>query len=974
MQPKGSITRLARKEVAQFFSSPVAFVFLGTFLAVSLFSFFWVDAFFARNIADVRPLFQSMPLLLIFLVAALTMRMWSEERRMGTIEFLMTLPVTPLQLVLGKFLACMILLGVALLLTLPLPVTVSFLGVLDWGPVFGAYVAALFLGASYIAIGLFVSSRNDSQIVSLILTVLVCLGFYLLGSDQLASLFSQRTGEWLQSLSTGVRFDAITRGILDVRDIYYYLSLVGVFLTLNVLGLEKQRWSTGSAPRQHHKLWYAVIGVAIANLVVGNVWLSQVKTLRADLTTGQIYSISGATRQTLARLEEPLLIRGYFSAKTHPLLAPLVPQLRDLLKEYAVVGEGRVRVEFIDPQLDPELEDEANTKYNIKPVPFQVSDKYQASLVNSYFNVLLSYGDQFEVLGFRDLIEVKEQAEMDIEVRLRNPEYDITKGIKKVLGSFQSSGDLFASIRTPVTLSAYISTDTALPQELVGLRQGLDAVLEDLQQRSGGKLSATIEDPQAGDGQLAQTLLDQYGIRPMAVSLLSDAQFYFYLLLGDGRQTVQVALPETLTADALKRNIEAGLKRFAGDFTRTVGLLAPQAEQNPYAPPSNSHVFDLLRDKLSETLSVTDVDLADGKVPEDVQLLILAAPENLSEKQLFAIDQFLMQGGTLVLATSPLATELTRTSLLAKPYSSGLEAWLEHHGLRIDKSLVLDPLNARFPIPVTRNVGGFQFQEVALLDYPYFADIRSGGLNQDSMITAGLPQVTFSWASPLTFDSTRNTALTLTELVKTSPGSWVSESLEITPRMGETQQTTLWKPEGETGAELVGALVEGRFESYFKGRPSPLLSAPQADPASPEKTAENGEEDAQKPSPPTFGGVLERSAESARIFLFTSNEFITDQTVNLSSSMERTLYLNSLQLVQNAVDWSLEDRDLLAIRSRSQFANTLEPMDSGRQMFWEYLNYGLMLVGLALIYAVYRGRVASQHKRHARLLEAEGTA
>jgi ABC-2 type transport system permease protein len=495
MQPKGSISRLARKEVAQFFSSPVAFVFLGTFLAVSLFSFFWVDAFFARNIADVRPLFQAMPLLLIFLVAALTMRMWSEERRMGTIEFLMTLPVTPLQLVLGKFVACLILLAIAVLLTLPLPITVSFLGNLDWGPVFGAYIATLFLGASYIAIGLFISSRNDSQIVSLILTVLVCLAFYLLGSDTLANLFSQRTGEFLQSLSTGVRFDSITRGILDIRDIYYYLSLVGVFLTLNVLGLEKQRWSTGSSPRKHHKLWYALISFTIANLIIGNLWLSQVKTLRTDLTQNQMYSISEATEQTLARLQEPLLIRGYFSAKTHPLLAPLVPQIRDLIKEFDVVGSGRVRVEFVDPQLNPEMEDEANTKYSIKPVPFQVSDKYQASLVNSYFNVLIAYGDQFEVLGFRDLIEVKEQAEMDIEVKLRNPEYDITKAIKKVLGSFQSSGDLFASIKTPVNFTGYISSDQDLPEELVILRTAIDDVLKDIKTQSGGKFTATIEDP-----------------------------------------------------------------------------------------------------------------------------------------------------------------------------------------------------------------------------------------------------------------------------------------------------------------------------------------------------------------------------------------------------------------------------------------------------------------------------------------------
>src|SRR5690606_30486864 len=108
MQPERGLFRIARKELTLFFSSPVAFVFLATFLAVNLFVFFWVESFFSRNIADVRPLFEWMPILLIFLVAAITMRLWSEEKRQGTIEFLMTLPVSTIQFVLGKFLACKI--------------------------------------------------------------------------------------------------------------------------------------------------------------------------------------------------------------------------------------------------------------------------------------------------------------------------------------------------------------------------------------------------------------------------------------------------------------------------------------------------------------------------------------------------------------------------------------------------------------------------------------------------------------------------------------------------------------------------------------------------------------------------------------------------------------------------------------------------------------------------------------------------
>ena len=135
--------RVARKEFRAFFASPAAYLFLAAFAAAVLFSFFWVDTFFARNIADVRPLFRWLPLLLIFLVAALTMRSWSDERRGGTLESLLTAPVAPWSLVLGKFAAVLALVALALALTLPLPVTVALLGPLDWGPVIGGYVKAM---------------------------------------------------------------------------------------------------------------------------------------------------------------------------------------------------------------------------------------------------------------------------------------------------------------------------------------------------------------------------------------------------------------------------------------------------------------------------------------------------------------------------------------------------------------------------------------------------------------------------------------------------------------------------------------------------------------------------------------------------------------------------------------------------------------------------------------------------------------
>lgn len=180
MNTSGIMTT-ARKELRSYFLSPVALIFLALFLIVVLVDFFYYSKFFVRNLADVRPLFQSLPFLLVFLVAAVTMRQWSEEQKMGTLEILLTLPVRTRDLVLGKFVAGMGLVALALALTLPLPITVSMLGQMDWGPVFGGYIAALLLGSTYMAIGLCVSSRTDNQVVSLLVTAIICSVLYALG-------------------------------------------------------------------------------------------------------------------------------------------------------------------------------------------------------------------------------------------------------------------------------------------------------------------------------------------------------------------------------------------------------------------------------------------------------------------------------------------------------------------------------------------------------------------------------------------------------------------------------------------------------------------------------------------------------------------------------------------------------------------------------------------------------------------------
>ncbi|MGD9163451.1 MAG: Gldg family protein, partial [Chromatiales bacterium] len=862
----------------------------------------------------------------------------------------------------GKFLACLGLVAVALALTLFLPLSVSLLGPLDWGPVVGGYLATIFLAAAYAAIGLFVSARSANQIVSLIITAVVCGFFYLLGSDVLTGLFGNRAAEFLKLLGVGSRFDAITRGVIDLRDIYFYLSLVAVFLALNVFTLEWLRWS-GNAINANHRRWGVVTALFAANFLAVNLWLAPVGWVRADMTQGNIYSISEATRSYLAQLREPMLIRGYFSAQTHPLLAPLVPRLRDLLEEYAVAGEGRVRVEFIDPQQHPELEREANEKYAIKPVPFQFASKYQASVVNSYFNILIRYGDQHEVLGFRDLIEVKAQSETDLDVELRNPEYDITQSIKKVLYAYQGSGELFDNINHPVVFKGYISAKERLPDFLRTLREELENLLADLAKRSNGKLSYQNQDPDENGGALAKQLESEFGFRPMTASMFDTNGFWFYMTLqGDGR-IIQVPLPENFEKAELERGIEAALKRFSRGFLKTVAMHTPSpAPTMPQFGMSGGKRFDWLRDSLAEEHNIAVAELQSGQVPDETDLLLLVSPDKLDQKQLFAVDQFLMQGGTVVLATSPFDID-SEGALLVKEHESGIEDWLAHHGISLEKTLVLDPQNAAFPIPVNRQVGGFVIRETQLVDYPYFVDIRDSGMALEGGITSGLNQVTLTWPSPLSIDQDKNKARQVTPLLQSTDGAWTSGDLNIQPDF-RAHGPLGFPVGGERSKQLLAVAVEGRFDSFFQDKPSPLAVEEPADEAQGQETEEADAQQAQ----PVVDRLIKRSPESARIILFASNTFLSDEMLNLATSGLRTRYLKPVELIENAIDWSLEDRGLLAIRGRAHFSRTLEPLDREGQVFWEYLNYAMALVGLFLVWIIRRQINRKTASRYAAIL------
>jgi ABC-2 type transport system permease protein len=944
---------IIRKELNGYFGSPMALIFVGVFLAATLFTFFWVDTFFARGVADVRPMFRWMPILLIFLVAALTMRQWSEEQRTGTLEILLTLPARHIHLVLGKFIAVLILVAVALALTLFLPITVSLMGNLDWGPVFGGYLAALLLAAAYAAIGLFVSSRTDNQLVALISTIIIGGLFYMVGTRGVTDFTGDNIARILRAIGAGSRFESIERGVIDLRDLVYYLSLAGLFIALNVVSLDSQRWSQSDYNLPYRRALLLTAGLVSFNLVALNVWLYPLSGIRLDLTEAKQYSLSPVTRDLLSNLQEPLLIRGYFSEKTHPLLAPLTPQIQDMLDEYRLASNGKVQLEIVDPLQNPDMEAEANQTYGIRPTPLQAADRYGASVVNAYFDLLLRYGDQHETLNFQDLIEIQPYRSGQVDIRLRNLEYDLTRAIKKTVYGFQSVDTVLASIAEPVSLTLYY-TPNSLPEWLADAPFTVETVARDIESSAGGKFTfqrIDVDDPNSGVSR--QTMAQQFGLQPIAAALFSDQTYYLHMILQIGDQAQLLFPSGDFTEATVRTSIESALKRSSSGFLKTVGLWTPpnQPTQNQFGQMTPSlKQYNTIAEQLRQDYTVRPVDLSTGQTPPDVDVLVVIAPQNMTDVDRYAIDQYLMRGGALVVAAGNFALnpDPFTGNLGVQKIEGGLQEMLTGYGLTVADSLVMDPQNEPFPVQIARDLGGLQVQEIQAVNYPFFVDIRPDGMDQTSPILANLPAVTLNWASPLQMDEAKTADKQVTTLLQSSPQSWLRTNPDIQPDL-DTYPNLGFPVEGEPQAYPLAVSVEGVFESYFKDKPipQPEEATPNADPL----TQPAGPES----SPETIGTIAS-SPDTARLVVIGSAEFLNDIVFDLSASLAQDRYLNSLQFAQNTVDWSVEDFDLLTIRSRGTASRVLYPLAESQQSFWEGLNYVLALLSLGAIGIVWRMR------------------
>ncbi len=233
------------RELTSYFATPIAYVFIVIFLFLSGIFTFYLGNFFSRGQADLLPFFTFHPWLYLFLIPALAMRLWAEERKTGTIELLLTLPVTVTEAVLGKFLAAWAFTAIALVMTFPIWLTVNYLGNPDNQVILAGYIGSLLMAGAFLAIGSCMSALTKNQVIAFIITVVVCLAFILSGFPLVLDFFSgwapQLIVQTISSFSFLTHFNAISKGVIDVRDLIYFFSLIAFWLFATAILIEMKK-------------------------------------------------------------------------------------------------------------------------------------------------------------------------------------------------------------------------------------------------------------------------------------------------------------------------------------------------------------------------------------------------------------------------------------------------------------------------------------------------------------------------------------------------------------------------------------------------------------------------------------------------------------------------------------------------------------------------------------------------------------
>jgi len=405
------IFRLAKKEFFSYLNSPLAYTVIVPFLLLSV--FIYIRNILVSGEASLRPYFDLLPWFLLFVAPTLSMKLLTEEKRFGTLELLLAHPISELEIVVGKFLGAIGFYVVILLTTVGLPVSLVVYSRPDMGQVFGQYFGALFIGGAFISIGVATSAYFKNAISSFLLGAAISFVFLILGSDLVTQLLPSPVNRLAIELSVLTRSQSFARGLLDIRDLFYFLTVTSIFLAIATIKLSERR--TVEKPLEARKLKIA-LGLIVAIGFVFNVVLYSYP-FKIDLTQDKLFTLSAGTKQTLKQLDDIVNVSFYVSRQLPPQMQLVARDVGDTLKDYERLSNN-LKVKIVHPEESLENKNEAR-KAGINEVQFSSVSSGRFEAQTGFLGLSIRYGDKKESIPF-----VSDTSDL---------EYQLTRRIRKLV-------------------------------------------------------------------------------------------------------------------------------------------------------------------------------------------------------------------------------------------------------------------------------------------------------------------------------------------------------------------------------------------------------------------------------------------------------------------------------------------------------------------------------------------------------------
>jgi ABC-2 type transport system permease protein len=510
---KRSVWTLAKGELRSFFDHPTAYLLAVAFLGLSLFLTF--RTMYASGAASLRPFFDLLPVLLAVFVPAATMRSLAEERRSGTLEWLSANPIQESELVLGKFLGVWIFVLITLSGSLPTAFGLLLVSDADAGIVVAQYLGATLLAAQLVAVGLWASSLTRNQISAFIVAAMLSFLLFLIGLPVVQIGLPPVLSGALARLSLVAHFQNVARGVVDLRDVLYFLSTAGLFLVLTVGVLVRDRLSHG---RPDYKRLRMGAGVVVLLVLMLNLLGGHIRG-RMDLTRDDLFTLAPGSKQILGNLDDLVQVKLFVSSELPPEIQLQLRDVRDLLSDLRKASNGSLLVEELDPDEDDSAQEEASS-LGVYPVEFNVLRDDEFQLKRGYYGLVVLYADEQEV------IPVIQRTD-DLEFRLVSAIHGMTTeerpGVAFLQG-FGAKGDFeipdlrgnladryaLRTIRAVPDSTPPIARDSTEVIVLAGPTQPLDSV-------ALGRVRTFIEGGGAALLLLEPILLDPQNPQPMPV-------------------------------------------------------------------------------------------------------------------------------------------------------------------------------------------------------------------------------------------------------------------------------------------------------------------------------------------------------------------------------------------------------------------------------------------------------------------------